>query len=118
MHRIQNTRGIAFASAYLKYGFHEDGFTSGLLAACAADSTDPALPAATARTGVLSGTEIPITSASVRPPFAIRHADHHLRLTRAGVQCLWRCFDCIEGWGVREVVGSVGNGGADGLQNI
>ncbi|KAH8108669.1 FAD/NAD-binding domain-containing protein [Phellopilus nigrolimitatus] len=30
MSKIQNTRGISFAGAYLRYGFHEDGFTSGL----------------------------------------------------------------------------------------
>ena len=28
--RIQNTRGISFAGAWTKYGFHEDGFSSGL----------------------------------------------------------------------------------------
>ena len=130
MHRIQNKRGIAFAGAYLKYGFHEDGFTSGLLAACAVDSTEPALPAATARTGALSGAEIPIpTSGSVRPPFAIAHADHHVRLARAGAlsmgyAILATVFDCVEGWGVREVVGSVGTvvllvfGWLLGLQNL
>ena len=31
--RIQNTRGISYAGAWTKYGFHEDGFSSGL--ACA-----------------------------------------------------------------------------------
>ncbi|KAL9105676.1 MAG: hypothetical protein Q9227_009194 [Pyrenula ochraceoflavens] len=30
---IQNTRGISFAGAWTKYGFHEDGFSSGLAAA-------------------------------------------------------------------------------------
>jgi len=28
--RIQNTRGISYAGAWTKYGFHEDGLTSGL----------------------------------------------------------------------------------------
>jgi hypothetical protein len=32
MKSIQNTRGISYAGAWLKYGFHEDGFTSGLRA--------------------------------------------------------------------------------------
>lgn len=30
---IQNTRGISFAGAWTKYGFHEDGFSSGLFVA-------------------------------------------------------------------------------------
>lgn len=33
MYTIQNKRGISFAGAYLRYGFHEDGFTTGLQAA-------------------------------------------------------------------------------------
>lgn len=28
--RIQNTRGISYAGAWTKYGFHEDGFSSGM----------------------------------------------------------------------------------------
>ena len=28
--RIQNARGISYAGAWTKYGFHEDGFSSGL----------------------------------------------------------------------------------------
>jgi predicted NAD/FAD-binding protein len=30
LNRIQNTRGISYAGAWTKYGFHEDGFSSGL----------------------------------------------------------------------------------------
>lgn len=30
LHRIQNTRGISYCGAWTKYGFHEDGFSSGL----------------------------------------------------------------------------------------
>jgi len=30
---IQNTRGISYCGAWTKYGFHEDGFSSGLSAA-------------------------------------------------------------------------------------
>lgn len=33
LHRIQNKRGISYAGAWTKYGFHEDGFSSGLEAA-------------------------------------------------------------------------------------
>jgi hypothetical protein len=28
--QIQNTRGISYCGAWTKYGFHEDGFSSGL----------------------------------------------------------------------------------------
>ena len=33
LHEIQNKRGISFAGAWTKYGFHEDGFSSGLFVA-------------------------------------------------------------------------------------
>ncbi|PIL22640.1 hypothetical protein GSI_15331 [Ganoderma sinense ZZ0214-1] len=41
---IQNTRGISFAGAWTKYGFHEDGFTSGLRAAAALAGPSAKLP--------------------------------------------------------------------------
>ena len=52
MPTIQNKRGISFAGAYLKYGFHEDGFTSGLRAV--------------------------VEHLGVRPTFAIRDPDRQL----------------------------------------
>lgn len=33
LHNIQNKRGIVFAGAWTKYGFHEDAFSSGIQAA-------------------------------------------------------------------------------------
>ena len=40
--RIQNTRGVSYAGAWTKYGFHEDGFSSGIKAA--ADHLGAELP--------------------------------------------------------------------------
>jgi len=34
--RIQNNRGLSYAGAWTKYGFHEDGFSSGVKVACEA----------------------------------------------------------------------------------
>lgn len=39
---IQNTRGISYAGAWTKYGFHEDGFSSGIKIAI--DHLDAKLP--------------------------------------------------------------------------
>jgi hypothetical protein len=47
---IQNIRGISYAGAWTAFGFHEDGFTSGLVAATT-------------------------SQLSVRPPFDIRYPD-------------------------------------------
>ncbi|KAG6810159.1 hypothetical protein H0H93_015147, partial [Arthromyces matolae] len=41
MASIQGVAGVSFAGAYLRYGFHEDGFTSGLKAAAALPSVRP-----------------------------------------------------------------------------
>lgn len=30
LHKIQNVRGVSYCGAWTKYGFHEDGFTSGI----------------------------------------------------------------------------------------
>ncbi|KAH7334557.1 hypothetical protein B0J17DRAFT_673853 [Rhizoctonia solani] len=51
--RIQNVRGISYAGAWTKYGFHEDGFTSGLRAA----------------------TSIPIHGLKIKLPFSIASPD-------------------------------------------
>ncbi|CEL56758.1 hypothetical protein RSOLAG1IB_08060 [Rhizoctonia solani AG-1 IB] len=51
--KIQNTRGVSYAGAWTKYGFHEDGFASGLRAA----------------------TSIPIPGLKVKLPFPIASPD-------------------------------------------
>lgn len=49
MPSIQNIRGISYAGAWLKYGFHEDGFTSGLRAALALQGAHLSHSSATAK---------------------------------------------------------------------
>jgi hypothetical protein len=49
MASIQNKRGISFAGAYLRYGFHEDAFTSGM--------------------------RVAVHHLGVKPPFAIQDPD-------------------------------------------
>ncbi|KAJ6544646.1 FAD/NAD(P)-binding domain-containing protein [Mycena vulgaris] len=44
MPKIQRARGLSYAGAYLKYGFHEDGFASGLAAASHLISDPTTLP--------------------------------------------------------------------------
>lgn len=108
MHTIQNKRGITFAGAWLKYGFHEDGFTSGLLAACSLDEAPGGFPAFSG-----SSPDILTKNKSVKPPFEIRYADHHLMLQRDGVGLVQRLamgvFDLLEGTGLRSLLGLVGS---------
>lgn len=118
MPTIQNRRSITFAGAWLKYGFHEDGFTSGLLAACAVDEEPGAFPifspgpskgAVTSRSG--SSLTIETKNITVHPPFDIRYADHHLTLKRNGVSFVQYIaalgFDVLEVTGVRVLMGLV-----------
>ncbi|RXW18171.1 hypothetical protein EST38_g7683 [Candolleomyces aberdarensis] len=115
MHKIQNKRSITFAGAYLKYGFHEDGFTSGLLAACAIDEEDGEFPTFSPESGS-SGTHsmtIPVKAKTVRPPFDIQYADHHLMVRRNGLGgfrgLAVTMFDLLEFSGLRALVGLAGS---------
>jgi len=102
MHKIQNTRSISYAGAYLKYGFHEDGFTSGLLAACSIDGDSRANLSAAPR-----------TNRTIRPPFDIKDADHHVALRRRGSDTIsWQIaafiFSSLEKSGIRNACGIIG----------
>ncbi|KAI0927052.1 hypothetical protein AcV5_007691 [Taiwanofungus camphoratus] len=82
MHTIQHKRGISFAGAWLKYGFHEDGFTSGLRAAAA----------------LLSEADGDLE----RLPFKIDDADR----TPGATTSLASLFDVLEWTGLRAAIGA------------
>ncbi|THG98806.1 hypothetical protein EW026_g3439 [Hermanssonia centrifuga] len=81
MHTIQNKRGISFAGAWLNYGFHEDGFTSGLRAALALQAPD---------------------SNDIRVPFEVLDADREPQPVLVSV-----LFDVLEGTGMKRLLGNV-----------
>lgn len=112
MYKIQNTRSISYAGAYLKYGFHEDGFTSGLLAACSIDEEPGRSSSLFTTANRLSGLSIPTKRLTVHPPFDIYHADRYIQLSRGthnvGYELAARGFDWLEKSGVRSWAGTVG----------
>ncbi|KAA1474687.1 FAD/NAD-binding domain-containing protein [Dentipellis sp. KUC8613] len=78
---IQGTRGISYAGAWMRYGFHEDGFTAGLQAAAAL-----------------------IPGAGKGLPFEIVLAEREVERWRDRVQ---GAFEVLEAWGVRAAVGAL-----------
>jgi len=85
---IQHKRGISFAGAWIKYGFHEDGFAAGLRAA----------------TAVMNSSTQGKNGSEVRMPFEIVGADCVVALG-AGTKALAWLFDMLEGTGLREILG-------------
>jgi len=77
MPSVQNTRGISYAGAWMSYGFHEDGFTSGLRAVV---------------------DHIP----DVTPPFEIEYPDREPSKAMVGY-----VFDVLQATGCATVLGTV-----------
>ena len=110
MPTIQNVRGISFAGAWMRYGFHEDGFTTGLRAATGIIQNAPHLESKHPPSFVLSTLDQPdgLTcnyclcaycakrADTIRPPFQIVPADREPQAVLVA-----KAFDLLEGTSLR-----------------